>query len=216
MVPYGWASQARETVMTATFDQARHLLKVVAEKHLSKVQVIALHDSGLLTDLLEAARCDLAKVDRIIFRHVLGLSPQEDKEAEHVIDLDANPFIPNDWAVEEHKQGGQFAWDPAKVALYLSKEQQGVKCIMGNNLREEMKSKPVYNANLLDHLLAHQHLIPEEWKGKFVFFWGTIYRDRSGDLRVRCLLWNGDRWYWHASWLFSDWSGSNPAAVPAS
>lgn len=31
---------------------------------------------------------------------------------EHLIDLDANPFIPYDGCkVEEHQKGGQFRWD---------------------------------------------------------------------------------------------------------
>jgi hypothetical protein len=39
-----------------------------------------------------------------------------------VIDLDADPFVPNCWNVEEHHKGGQFQWDPAKVMLYLFKK----------------------------------------------------------------------------------------------
>jgi hypothetical protein len=136
-------------------------------------------------------------------------------EREHV-DLDADPFVPDSWSVEEHQKGGQFTWDAAKVSLYLSKKQQNGKGIEGNKLREELKDRPVFNANLLDYLLAHTHLIPEEWKGKAVFFWGTIYRDRDGDLRVRCLIWGDGRWLWNALWLCLGWRARHPAAVPAS
>lgn len=31
-------------------------------------------------------------------------------------------------------------------------------------------------ADVLDHLLNHQDKIPSSWKGKLVFFWGTIYK----------------------------------------
>jgi hypothetical protein len=133
---------------------------------------------------------------------------------EHLIDLDADPFVPNRWKVEEHRKGGQFKWDASKVSLYLSKKQQrGV--IEGNKLRDELKGKPVYNANLLDYLLKNPHLIPEEWKDKYVFLWGTVYRDSGGNLCVRYLYWSGDGWGWGSDWLDSDWGDGRPAAVPA-
>ncbi|MDE1925504.1 MAG: hypothetical protein KGH79_05040 [Patescibacteria group bacterium] len=135
---------------------------------------------------------------------------------EHVINCDADPFVPNGWKVEEHKKGGQLKWDASQVALYLSKGQQGGKVIEGNKLRKELADKPAYNANVLDYLLANPDLIPEEWKGKCVFFWGTVYRRSVGSLYVRYLYWNGDGWYWSDNWLDSDWDGNDPAAVPAS
>lgn len=138
----------------------------------------------------------------------------------HIIDCDADPIVPDGWEVVEHQEGGQFEWDSAKVALYLSdKQKSGV--IEGNELRKELKSQRVLNANVLDYLLAHPHLIPEEWRGKLVFFWGTIYwgtiyRSAHGSLYVRCLLWRGDGWRWNGRWLDDDFSGGGPAAVLAS
>lgn len=61
---------------------------------------------------------------------------------------------------------------------------------------KELEDQPVLNANVLDFLREHPELIPDEWKGKFTFFWGTIYRHRDGDLYVRCLYWDGGRWDW--------------------
>jgi hypothetical protein len=81
---------------------------------------------------------------------------------------------------------------------------------------------PVMNANVLDFLLANPDLIPEEWKKdehgntRYIFFWGTVYRDRGGDLYVRYLCWGGDRWGWGSRWLGSGWDGDSPAAVLAS
>lgn len=135
---------------------------------------------------------------------------------EHIIDLDADPRIPYEgWKVEEHKKGGQFAWNPAKVALFLSKKQQDGNSIEGNKLRKEMVDQPVYNANLLDYLLDNPHLIPEEWKGKVVFFWGTIYRDSGDFLYVRCLIWLGGRWRQDAYWLGNNFGSGHPSAVAA-
>ncbi len=140
---------------------------------------------------------------------------------QHVIDCDAQPFVPDGWSVEEHQKGGSFKWDKGnqRSALYLSKGQAGSSYIEGNKLRKELADKgiPVLNANVLDYLRINQHLIPEEWKGKYVFFWGTVYRNRHGNLCVRCLCWGDGRWDWSYRWLGRGWDGNGrPAAVRAS
>ena len=154
----------------------------------------------------------LADVRRVLLGHA------SITVVEHAIDCDAQPFTPDGWSVEKHQKGGTFTWDKEaqKDALYLSKGQQGSKYIEGNKLRKEMAGKPVLNANVLDYLLANPHLIPEEWKGKYVFFWGTVYRDRDGGLCVRYLYWGGGRWDWGGGWLDRGWGGNDPAALRAS
>jgi hypothetical protein len=132
----------------------------------------------------------------------------------HVIDCDADPFVPENWKVEEHLKGGQFEWNPEKVALYLS-EGQKTGSVVGHELRKELAGKPVMNACVLDFLLAHPHLIPEEWKVKAIFFWGTVYRDSDGYLYVRYLYWDGAEWDWHSDWLVSLWFDNNPAVLSA-
>jgi len=133
----------------------------------------------------------LAKVRQVI----LGYA--EIKVVEHVIDCDVEPFIEPRWRVEEHKKGGQFKWDPQTIRLYLSKGQRGEASRMeGGKLRKELEGKPVVNANVLDYLFEHPHLIPEEWKGKAVYFWGTIYRDAVGNLDVRYLVFFENQWKW--------------------
>lgn len=140
----------------------------------------------------------------------------------HVIDLDADPLIPYEgWAVEKHIKGGKFEWDPTKVKLFLSKNQINGKTISGNKLREEVEGKG-YNANLLDYLMDHPLLIPEDWKkdenGKtrYIYFWDTIYHDSDGYLYVRYLYWGGGHWRTYCHWLGGDWGGSFPAALRAS
>jgi hypothetical protein len=141
---------------------------------------------------------------------------------EHIIDCDAPVFVPDNWEVLPDAEQlprricGLVKFDPKKVALHLHLNQKNGKFIEGNKLREELVSTSVYTAHVLDYLLANPHLIPEEWKDKAVFFWGTIYRDAIGSLCVRCLYWRGDRWCWHYACLDNDWSGHNPALVPAS
>ncbi len=113
----------------------------------------------------------------------------------HIIDCDAKPFIPHGWCIEEHKKGGQLIFDSSKILLHRSLDQQSRGSIGGNKLREELENKPTLNASVLDYLLAHPELIPEEWtKCKYgdehrIFFFGTIYRNSEEDGRVyvRCL-----------------------------
>jgi len=143
------------------------------------------------------------------------------KTVEHFIDCDADPFVPSGWTVESHKKGGQFAFNPAKVNLHLSPNQQGGEHIEGNKLHKKLANEPVLNANVLDFLLKNPTLIPEEWKRdasgniRYIFFWGTIYHS-DGGLCVRYLHWGGGSWRWGSSWLDDDWLGSSPAAVLAS
>ncbi len=164
-----------------------------------------LSEGGILAEVLRVRRGDA-----------------EIREAEHVIDCNADPFVPEGWTVEEHQKGGSFKWDPAQVQLYLSELQLIDGVIKGNALRKELAGKPVLNANVLDYLLAHPRLIPEEWKKNsegcilFIFFWGTIYRDPDGHLCVRCLCWHSGRWGWNYYWFLNDWHVTDPAALGAS
>ncbi|KKQ54372.1 MAG: hypothetical protein US74_C0050G0005 [Parcubacteria group bacterium GW2011_GWA2_38_13] len=140
---------------------------------------------------------------------------------EHAIDCDALPYIPHGWEVRQEDQllntvKGQLEWDPTKIALYLSDSQKYGKLIKGTDLRKELEHMAVLNANVLDFLLAHPDLILEEWKGKYIFFWGTIYRDSDGGLIVRYLDWCGCRWDWGCGWLGGVWREAGPAVVLAS
>ncbi|MFH1667787.1 MAG: hypothetical protein ABH884_02055 [Candidatus Komeilibacteria bacterium] len=135
----------------------------------------------------------------------------------HIIDLVADPFVPSGWKVEEHiKTEAQIEFDPTKIELYLSESQKQGKLIKGHDLRKELEGKPVLIANVLDYLLAHPEIIPNSWKDKYIFFWGTIYRGSGGSLWVRCLGWGGGEWLWRYYWLGDDFSGASPTALLAS
>jgi hypothetical protein len=136
-----------------------------------------------------------------------------------IVDLDADPFVPDGWSVEVHKIGGILDFDPAKIGLYLSEKQKVcAQAFEGYQLRKELKAQLAMNANLLDWLLhkENRHFIPEEWKEKAVFFWGTIYRDSDGRLIVRYLYWDDGVWRWGCSWLVRQWVARPPVAVSAS
>ena len=151
--------------------------------------------------------------------HEALLGRAEIKPVEYLVDFDAKPFIPNGWTILPDSEQlakrvcGQWKFDPTKVELYLNEGQKNGKSIEGNDLRKKLANQPVMNANLLDFYLAHPKLIPESWKGQYVFFWGTIYRSADGNLCVRYLYWNGGRWYWDCYWLENDWDSNYPSAV---
>jgi hypothetical protein len=155
------------------------------------------------------------------FRQVL-LGHASVQVIKHLIDCDAGPFIPDGWKVEQHQKGGHFKWDASQVQLYLDKGQQNGKYVEGNKLRKLLDGKPVMNANVLDYLLKNPQLIPDDWKKdgsgntRYIFFWGTIYRDSDGSLYVRYLSWDGVRWDWGCHWLDDDFGGHDPAALRAS
>jgi hypothetical protein len=139
----------------------------------------------------------------------------------HIIDCDADPFVPDGWKVEEHKKGGELDFDPTQMQFYLADGQKNGKSMQGHKLRKDLANMPVMNANVLDYLLTNPDLIPKDWKTdghgntRWIFFWGTIYRYPDGDLYVRCLCRHDCRWDWSGNWLSNDWNGNDPAALSA-
>ena len=157
----------------------------------------------------------------------------------HIIDLTGDPMPViwkqkgYNVEIEKHVGEGLLELDPTRLQLYLSQNQQGMvsqpkrfpclsegyaatrewvgKLMTGRDLLKELEENkiPVLNACVLDYLLLHPELIPNEWKVDFpgewkpeywgvqqkqIVFWGTIYRgDKSfhnpgGKLYVRCLM----------------------------
>ncbi len=141
--------------------------------------------------------------------------------AHRIIDCDAKPFEPSGLTVAPESDQlpdrvwGQFIFDQ-KVKLYLSPNQQDGKVIKGTELVKELANEPVLPANVLDFYLANTNVIPAEWKGKAVFFWGTIYRGSDGGLCVRFLCFGRSGWDSRCLWLGHDWDGGRPAALCAS
>ena len=131
------------------------------------------------------------------------------------IDCNVKPYTSPGYTVEEHQKDGCFIFTPSAITLHLEAEQKS-SCLSGFTLRERLRKLPTLNACVLDYLLTNPRLIPDSWKGKYIFFWGTIYRDSDGDLCVRDLYLGGDRWQWGCYWLEGDWTDRSPAALRAS
>jgi len=145
-----------------------------------------------------------------VLKIIKGLA--EIKMLEHLIDCDALPFVPDGWSIDEHKKGGLFKFDPSKIFLYLSERQKKGE-IGGYDLRKELNGSRVMNANVLDYLLAHPGLIPEGWKDKAVFFWGTVYHYFDGSLCVRSIGWDGSKWVGRCEGLCNTLCRVAPAAL---
>jgi hypothetical protein len=61
---------------TASLDQGKHVLTILSQQGVTEEGVSAMTDTGLLSDLCEAAANGLREVDRDEFRKLLGLSPK--------------------------------------------------------------------------------------------------------------------------------------------
>jgi len=142
--------------------------------------------------------------------------------AQHIVDCDIVPLVPSDCSIKEHREGGQFLLDMSKIRLHLSRNQVKGISIKRGELRKELASEPVLNANVLDYLFQHQELIPKEWRydadglTRQISFWGTVYRHHSDCLFVRTLCWNGSKWDWGYCWLHLVCSNQSPASILAS
>lgn len=135
---------------------------------------------------------------------------------EHIIDCGA-PSNPQPFGkmftIAEHREMGEWKFDPTQVDFYLSDVQKNGRSLRGQQLREELADKPVLNANVLDYLLDHQELIPEGWKSydrhnqHRLFFWGTLYADFKGRLYLRYLEWwmKDNTWTHGYHWVDDDW-----------
>ena len=136
--------------------------------------------------------------------------------AKHVIDMDADPFVPRGLELVSHQKQGQVEFDPQKIKLYVAKGQKNGKWMNGKKLQPEVDAQNPYNANLLDWYLVkeNQKFIPADWRGKAVFFWATIYRGAHGYLCVRCVYVDDDGsclsdYYW----IDDDFADFDPAVV---
>jgi len=192
-----------------------------ATEGLNVQRVLALQRATAAWSAADIARFSEGDMAKLVLPVVRGYGKVELMEL--FVDLAADAPLPKEWSasdgwkIEEHRKGNpQWRYEPSQLRLHLSPNQQGDKYIVGDKLRKELVSVPVMNANLLDWLLLHPELIPDSWKGKYVFFWGTIYRHRGGSLCVRYLYWDGSAWSWSSRWLDDYFDADGPAVVSAS
>ncbi len=87
------------------------------------------------------------------------------------------------------------------LANFLNDDEQSVS---GEELARRAK---LLNANLgqkhAEWLLDHHEEIPEEWRGIYLVFPGTVWRRPDGIRYVPDLSWHGERWRLGFGWLDS-------------
>lgn len=137
------------------------------------------------------------------------------KTKKHVIDTSKKPNIPNmNLEIESHDTS-MGVIDIQDIVLHCEPEQE--KGYLSGELVQQRLQGRLLNATVLQYFLEHTSSIPKDWKYKYIFFDGTIFRDPSGERCALCLCLDGDgAWDWVVYWLDFDRSVSSPSAVLAS
>lgn len=105
---------------------------------------------------------------------------------EYKIPCNTTPFIPDGLCIVEHRKFNFFNLNSNYTKLDLSRKLKNM-CNSGANIKKHLSKKFVMNANILDFLIINPKMIPENWKNKLIYFWGTIYGTSDGGLYVSCL-----------------------------
>jgi len=110
----------------------------------------------------------------------------------HIINCNVDPEVPDGWDVVDHIRGSdQFEWDRNRIGLHITRRKRVGGLYHGQPFGDEVQQDlrhrclRVPNANIVDYLIAHPELVPEEWGADRVMFWGTVYRNPEGRLYVR-------------------------------
>jgi len=113
-------------------------------------------------------------------------------------------FIGKDWAVAENREVIPENWGP-KCTRLVSNLKSGETSVIGEEVLKRFATQPLLGARAFQYYWNNQQDIPEDWKGKLVFFDATILRDPDGSLYSLYLRWHGGRWDWNARWLGRAW-----------
>jgi len=127
------------------------------------------------------------------------------------IDCGADPIIPDDLTIKQHKRSAVWEWNDCEVDLYLAPRQNS-HMVEGHIIKNVVEDLNVLNACVLDFLLTHPYLWPKSWRE--AVFWGTIYSCSRGREWVRCarkdLVGRWSPLLIPLDSVFGDW---NPAAI---
>lgn len=132
-------------------------------------------------------------------------STQKLRESFTQIDTKKRPKIP-EWinilqlkdkrkSILEHDTSlGTITWDKEKYkdAFYLAPGQ--TEGLTREEIVEHFRQEKILNATVFDYLLDNKDEIPHEWKGKKIYFWGTVFGIPNGRQGVRYLEFEDDEW----------------------
>lgn len=199
-------------------------------------------DVGLANDLkLAFRRHDYSseQVQRLKEGDILGLvrgvllGTHEIKPIDNIIDLGSLarlPFKGATWlthrgygGVKIEKHDDVLYLDGKSLNLFFSRKQQNKEMVEGFELRQEIEKKgDNVSAKVLDYLVDHPELWPENWKKNEqgetlrVFFWDDILCYPLDRLYVLCGYWDGSKVIQDCRWLGHYWFNSEPAVSYAS
>lgn len=135
------------------------------------------------------------------------------------IELCTFAFVPDGWKLKHYYCNGiRFDLDSLGLNQYVSSHQLSDGKITGTELLKEVEKLFPANANLLDFFLENPCKIPA-WIKEIcpLFFFGTIYEDKTGKLCVRCLchsvIKGEEKFYWRWRWLSDYWRKNNPVLM---
>ena len=105
----------------------------------------------------------------------------------------------------------------ADISLETTLKESDNGRVQGEEKLRRLKDSGVIrlDAKVFQFFWDNKHFIPESWKGKVVYFDGTVLRSPSGSRCVLCLFWTGGAWDWYCLWLDRGWLAARPSAVLA-
>lgn len=122
----------------------------------------------------------------------------------YIIDGDADAHFPTDppngLKIHLHQKHGKLNWHHDVISYdHDEPRSRTMNFKYGNEVLAKFEEKTLPNANAVAFYLKHPWLIPEEWKGQIIYFFGTIYIDSDGKLYAWCLKWHPDKNVWSAT-----------------
>lgn len=209
-------------------DPAKPIVGRTLSVHKEHELLLKLEAAGLIDDLaqkvIDSKGNELAKK---LVGLISGNYSVSETKSTSVIPINRfSPFNPEEfigkkgkgWMIEEEDERSLklTELDLAKVRLETTLK-RGESSVNGEEKLRRLKKLDCIrlDAKVFQALWENKHLIPGDWKGKTIFFVGTIFRGRHGDRYILALFWGGSAWGWNSYWLDCDWGAHDPSAVLA-
>lgn len=131
-----------------------------------------------------------------------------------IVDYGVAPSLINLKIKSHPERKDVIEYDVSKIEHVLPLKSDENRISGNENLKRlNATGKIILDVRVLEELLKHPELIPEEWKKGVTYFWGTIFRNSDGRLCVAGLVWRGSGgWNWNSAWFDRDLFDHKPAA----
>lgn len=107
--------------------------------------------------------------------------------------FDPAAFIRKGWLIVDDNEKLPENWNP-KTATTRSALKSGEPDITGVEAGKRLKDQKLLGAKAFLHFWNNQADIPEEWRGKLIFFDATVLQSPRAGRYTLCLFWGG-RWW---------------------